>query len=597
MGRTKGTVIMRQDLLALTIDDLMTLSNRGIVKRSQQELQSGQLTFELSEDENGNVSVNWSDQIECRLPIDRPLQESICTCPATSICRHLIRSVLVYQEFSSQTDNNQKIESQAEASSSQWNPGEISDETLTRFFKKTLNKIRQQFDEGQVISLTRSSKPIAQIHTLSCTVRFLVAGDLRYTHCDCAESAPCSHVPLAVWAFRLLEIDRSSGIVSTRQTAYPIPTNLLDDIEKRLEQFVQTGISGAAQSWRDQVRRLELRCRENSLIWLAEILSELVQEFDRYIIHDARFSPQHLTELIGELCIRSDAIRSNTDAVPQLFIRGSQADRTLEVGSARLIGLGCGVQIKHHSVELTAYCQDVDSGAIVALCRNFPDPPDSSEPAKDFDRLAQTSIVKGISLAQIGTGKLLIKGGKRTPSHQFLPGRAPVSFNPQAYQWEMLRSSVLVEDFIELADRLSSRPPASLRPRRLSENLFVCKVATVEAAAFNSIDQTVEATLRDRSGNRMRLIHPYTSRGRSGTEVLLSALNQQPEAVFVAGQVVLSAEGLIIAPIALILQRSNSRFMLQPWLDSSGSAPSPNHNPSFAHLPIPHLPISPTSRN
>ena len=35
---------MRQDLLALTADDLVLLANRGLVKRAQQEVQSAELT-------------------------------------------------------------------------------------------------------------------------------------------------------------------------------------------------------------------------------------------------------------------------------------------------------------------------------------------------------------------------------------------------------------------------------------------------------------------------------------------------------------------------------------------------------------------------
>lgn len=581
---------MRQDLLALTIDDLITLSNRGIVKRSQQELQSGQLTYELNEDNNGNVTVNWSDEVECKLLSDRTLSNSQCTCPATTLCRHLIRSVLVYQQAKQQGNEANG----SPAPSAPWNPGDITDETLAQYFKKTtLSKLKNQFDAGHVVSLTRSSKPLAHIHTLSCTIRFLVANDIRYTHCDCAESAPCSHVPLAVWAFRLLKATQSSGIVSTHQTADPVPTALLDEIEQQLEQFAQVGMSGASQALCDRLCRLEIRCREQGLIWLAEIISELVQEYVCYVDRDARFSPQHVTELIGELCIRSDAIRHDTGAVPQLFVRGSQADRVMEVGSARLIGLGTGVQLKQHSAELTAYCQDVDSGTIVAIRRNFPDPPeDATEPAKDFSQLAQTPVIKGVSLAKLGTGQLLVKGGKRTPSYQFLPGRTPLSFNPQAYQWESLRPPALVEDFTELSAHLNNLPPASLRPRRLTENLFVCQVATVEMVTFNTAEQTVQAILRDRQGNSIALIHPYTNRGREGTEALLTSLSQHPEALqFVAGQVHLGSQGIAVAPISLILQQSSGRIMLQPWIERYQASPiiGGDSIPMPPISPLPHI--------
>ena len=47
------------------------LSNRGLVRRAQQELQSGELTFELLEDDAGTVTVRWSDGTECVLPAQR----------------------------------------------------------------------------------------------------------------------------------------------------------------------------------------------------------------------------------------------------------------------------------------------------------------------------------------------------------------------------------------------------------------------------------------------------------------------------------------------------------------------------------------------
>ena len=39
----------RHDLLALTIDDLVLLANRGLVKRAQAEVQSGELEVALDE--------------------------------------------------------------------------------------------------------------------------------------------------------------------------------------------------------------------------------------------------------------------------------------------------------------------------------------------------------------------------------------------------------------------------------------------------------------------------------------------------------------------------------------------------------------------
>src|SRR5262249_7816299 len=157
---------------------------------------------------------------------------------------------------------------------------------------------------------------------------------------------------------RLLDPGQASGLISTRPISLPVPLPLLDDLEAALVEFAGAGVAGSGQALLDRLRRMESRCRSECLVWPAEILAELVRQCEAYAGHDARFSPPRVAELAGELCARSDAIRHDTGAVPQLFVRGSSADQATEVGSARLIGLGCGARLRRGGVELAAYLQD-----------------------------------------------------------------------------------------------------------------------------------------------------------------------------------------------------------------------------------------------
>ena len=578
----------RPDLLALKNDDLIVLSNRGLVKRASKELDAGDLSYELTEDEAGNVTIKWSDNIECLIPANTTLNESRCSCPATTICRHLIRSVLAYRQTVTAdlradlaadgiTDGGRDLtdlgtDGAADlAAGKVWNPGEIKDEELAKHYQKTtLNRINKEFASGHVIELIKSSKPTAHFHTLSFTLRFLVPGDIRYTHCDCAEPAPCSHVPLAVWAFRQLEDNQMGGVISTNKSPFPVPISLLDDIEQNVRELAISGFANLSPLAIARWRRLETKCRDENLIWSAEIIAELLEDHQRYLSHDARFSPTQIVDRLGELCIRSDAIRNDTGAVPQLFIRGSSADQLTTMGSSRLIGLGCGVQMQQHSVTLSAYLQDMNSGTVVAVCRDFTDPPEESQQTpKTCYQLAQTNVIKGISLASLGAGQLLINGGKRSPSYQFIPGRAKATANPQTFNWETLRAPVLAEDFAEIYNHLRTVPPASLRPRRLTENVRVCAIKSVEAVEFSTAEQCVKAVLGDNRGDRALLIHPYHHRSREGTETLLSTLTCKPPESwrFIAGKFHLGSQGLIIEPISLIFEEGDRRKILQPRVD------------------------------
>ncbi|MGB8699766.1 MAG: hypothetical protein WCD18_10150 [Thermosynechococcaceae cyanobacterium] len=566
----------RADLLALTLDDLTVLSNRGLVKRAQRELESAEFTYQYAESDDGTVTLRWSDDFDCTLPANRVICDRHCTCTATTICRHLIRSVLAYQrQFAvltadplpaAQPDNDTSVD----PSNQPWNPGEISDSDLAQHFKATqLKQLQRQFDTNQVIELMCGIKPTARLHSSGHTLRFLVPGDLRYTYCDCAAPAPCSHVPLAIWAFRQLQPGQKSGIISTETLTEPAPIALLDDIEAALCELIKTGLRGLSDALFGRLQRLEQHCRSAVLIWPAEILVELLQECDRYRQRDARFSSSHVVELIGELCIRMDAIRNATVAVPQRFIRGTQNDRVTELGAARLIGLGCGVQTHQQNIRLTSYFQDTDSGAVMAFSRNFTDVPSTqAEPPKEFWQFAQTKVLKQTSMEQIGAGQLLLKSGKRSPDFQLLPGRSQIIINPQTFQWESLRAPLLVDNFADLQDRLRLLPPSSLSPRRQTETLQVFSVHRVKSVDFCVVEQAVVTELEDSVGNEAKLFFPYHHRAHLGVDTLISSLTQMTP-LFIAGNVYLKLNQVVIIPISLVFQADVSRILLQPWIHSN----------------------------
>jgi hypothetical protein len=562
----------RPDLLALTPDDLAALTNRGTVKRAQREVEENEFTAELAEDPDGTVTARWSDGAECRLPAGAVLADGRCSCAATGLCRHLVRTVLAYQNRTAQapapnggTGVPPVVPPPAVRPS--WDPGAIADDELARHYRPAaFAKLREEFRRGVLVELVRGAKPSARFHLQACLLRFLVPGDVRYTHCDCADPAPCPHVPLAVWAFRRLDPSRQAGVIASAETAPPVPVALLDALEAAALELCEFGVSGAPAAWADRLMRLEEACRGGDLVWPAEVLAELHEQRERYAAHDALFAPERVADLLGELLVRCDAIRRDTGALPQLLIRGPSSNRPMAIGSARLIGLGCGVRAARKRVEMTVYLQDTDSGGMVAFGRDFAD--EEGQEPRPFAELARVTALKRSTFAAVGAGQILLRGGKRTAGFRLLPARAEASVQPQAFAWEALRPPVLVEDFAELDARLDALPPASLRPRRVAEDFHVLPVAGVEAARFDGPTQCVEAVLRDAGGRGVLLSHPYTSRGRDGAEALLARLLAAPDKLrFVSGPVRRSAAGLLVRPVCLVWQDGTTRTALQPWIE------------------------------
>lgn len=552
---------LRQDLLVLTAADLADISNRGTVKRATKELDQQKVTYDLV-DVEGTLTVTWSDGPVSVLPAGRTVADGDCDCPATGMCRHLIRAVLAYQALHEGESADGPV-----APIEPWNPGDISDETLAELFSsRMLASLRTTFEEGLVVEVLRSTKPVARFHKLRHTIRFLVPGDARYSQCDCAEKAPCRHAALAVWAFRELG-GRDAAIVDTQAGEY-VDANLIAETEEAVRLLVETGVANTPTTTMDRLRAVEKRLRNASLVWPAEILLDLRRQYDHYHSHDARFSPDMLCDLVGELMIRFDALRNPDLPVPALFVRGHKDDQDARLGQSRLIGLGCGVRNRQNSVEILALMQDDSSGTVVAVSRHFPDPTDEEVEPEDLSRLGSKLVVKGRDLTTIGAGQLVIKTGKLYSDHRLSLGRSTASVYAQNYAWEELRPPVHAEAFAEVRARLAQLPPASLRPRRLGEDLQVVRVHGIDNVRFSAREQAVRARVRDEHGATAELFHPYTTRNRHGTERLLNWLNRSGDRLlYIAGPCRLGAAGLIISPTGLVFDGPVSRTLIQPWVD------------------------------
>lgn len=96
-----GAAATRADLLALSPDDLATLTNRGTVKRAQKEVEAGEPRATIEEEPGGRVVVRWSDGIVCEFRAGGTIHDAKCSSNSPGISRHVVRSVLCYQRHHS----------------------------------------------------------------------------------------------------------------------------------------------------------------------------------------------------------------------------------------------------------------------------------------------------------------------------------------------------------------------------------------------------------------------------------------------------------------------------------------------------------------
>ncbi|WP_442509987.1 hypothetical protein SH528x_001592 [Novipirellula sp. SH528] len=604
----------RVDLLSLSSDDLASLTNRGTVKRAQRELDEGLWSYEINESEDDSavhdLIVTWSDGTVCQFVSGQTIHEANCSSGSIGISRHVIRSVLAYQRHVVNAAPSDKGETDevgldgttvhddqnTAATSSAWDPGQISDDDLVQHFRKaTITRARKVFDDGVLVELTRGEKPTARFLHESCTVRFPVPGDARYARADCAAAMLPQWTAMAVWAFRELDPKRNAGLISLGQNELPLPNDELDRLEELIIEFCSDGMSGCSATWPQRLSRLEKQLRGCGMVWPAELVLQLIHQHECYTQQDARFSPLETVRLIGELIARSRSIRSQNGSVPQPLVRGNKSDRRTDIKAGRFVGLGLGVRPSRSQTKMLAYFQDVDTGTVVAVQRVFADlDPKSQAMPKSFVELAAHSLSRGVSLGGAAMSQMMLGSGKRTATDELiLPrGSGKLTINPQTFQWEHLQPPLAIDHFQQARERFELLPPDWLRPLRYTENLHVLKVTRISDSDFDVVHQQLTATMHDANSESARIIFPYHHRGDAGfTELSNMLATRGSDARFVCGHVRWVHQQLEIEPISIVFESADqSRQAVSTWLGGGGEVQA-EASPADSELNLPQSTI------
>ena len=205
----------RADLLALTADDLAALTNRGTVKRARASRGGGRRGREADDGTVIGLRRRRDGGAAGRRAAGG---RAAAPAPRSGLPPHRAR-VLAYAETARCRP----------AAESRWTRGDVDRRSASPALRPAALRrghTGRPWRDGDIV---RSAKPIALLHDVEATVRFLVPRDLAYARCDCADPPPCEHVVPAVHAFRALDRRaQESGLIELAPAAAsPSPRCLL----------------------------------------------------------------------------------------------------------------------------------------------------------------------------------------------------------------------------------------------------------------------------------------------------------------------------------------------------------------------------------
>ncbi|MEU9112548.1 hypothetical protein AB0D04_12300 [Streptomyces sp. NPDC048483] len=549
----------RDDLLTLTPDALAALANRGLVKRAAKALDAGTApAIEVGED--GTVHGRFDDGVTAALPLDADLQTASCTCAAPGVCRHRIGLVLAYQrQFARPTADEDS------APFTPWSPGAVDDDTLTALYgAPALAAARRTLTSGFPARLVRATPadPVARAELRSCTVRFLVPGEVRYAHTDAADAARHEMIVLAVWAFRAAdERGLDAGDVpldvggAPQDPAAPGTDPGLAAVLALVDDLLLDGARHAGAVATASLRRAARDLDGQGLRWPAAALTDLVAQLDAYRDRTTGHRPERLAELLTELHARHRAT-VNGGAGPRSRVLGSDEPVETPLRRVRLTGLGC--RIGGTDTERTAevFFAHPDSGTVLVLRKRWPVPEPADAPLTGA-QLA-TRRLGGTPLRTLATGQVVSESAARSASRvvrlaSSRVARTRVTPLGGTRPWESLPASVTAPDLATLERQLAALPPRLIRPRVEAELVRAVPVAEVRAIGYDPGDQRLDAVIADADGRTALVSATYDGARPAALDCLAAALDGEfgtPR--YLSGPVRRAGGRITISPLAVL---------------------------------------------
>jgi hypothetical protein len=544
---------MRADLLALTPESLAALANAGLVKRAQKELQQGKAPA-IAEDDDGVVTGTFEDGAVARLIPGVPLRDCPCSCGATSICRHRVATALAYP-----TTNGGPA-----GPASPWSPGAIADDSLrARLGERTFDRAVQKRAAG-VIEIRRDAVPSAHLST--CTVRFLVAGELAHASCDCEARHDCEHLALAVWAFReadakspdarSLIVELPSAAASSQASVLELRGEALDEAVSLAAGVIVTGVVNTSESVAQRFALAKRSLAARGLTWPLTAIGDLEESLAAYRSRSSRFHPPDVAQVLTELYARRDAARRGGE-VPARAILGEGEALETRLDLARLVGLGARVEADGRDRHAEVYLADPQTAAVLVLRKRFVIP--ESETPPEAPVLASRRVASGVTLAGAATGQIVTRVARRMASRVVVLGEArggATSVLPQEGDWEQIPAPLRVSRFADLKTSWSSRAPRFLRPRIVAEDVHILRIAAVTDVAYLPGSQSLVATLIDADGDTLALSKAWRAVAPRALDVWVALFRGHYGKVrSISGEVQRGAHGFEVSPLAAVADR------------------------------------------
>lgn len=541
----------RPDLIALTDEGLIQLSNAGLVKRAVRELAAGTGPA-IAETAEGVIEARFVDGTLTRLAPGQGLANASCTCPSSGVCRHRIMLAVAYRAERAEAAGGTTPDREA------WSPASLDPEVFeATLAPSTRAELTRLLASRHTIRLDYGQTPTA--HLPMASVRFLVPGDLSYARCDCAQGQHCAHVALAIRGFHAAAGGRETTLGGGDAAADGGDRERLraacDAVITRL---VEAGIVAGPAAYEQPLAAALRHAHDCGAAQILLVLGALSEQVEAYEARSARYDERAVLRLAAELFARTRA----GDAAIALGI-GEPFETAM--GKSRLVSLGARLRQEGADIRASVLLADSDMGATMLIEKLFSPLP--AEKHAFHATVRRRQMAPGLPVAGVGRGQILTSVARRRADGLLSlgsgsGGRTQVMPRDAAFSFP---APLAAASLTPIATALRSRPISLLRPRRLCDTVHIFDIDAVLGQSWAPGRQIWEGAVRlCNDGGTLHLEREFDAAAPGATGILAAALSGSWGPVrHVAGPVRMEGGALVCTPWSL----SADRFIV-PDLDA-----------------------------
>ena len=490
---------------------IVSISNKGIYKRSVKDLEKARENISLAVKDTGLIEVKIEDAV---VELNVNIQNSKCTCPSSSICKHIVMALLYLKEF---YDNNQDGAEEIKEEAKEEIDETVFYEELKKLTgEKVLELVGKKNYNSLINSIFIRNEAVFEygdmltvfIASQSVKVYFPKENSIENAMCSCKEKGICSHKAYALISYLIKE-----GKITEEDTEYDKieigekEREIIQNLHLFISSIFDRGISGLTGNEISQAEKFYIQTYGIKLFAAADELKNLSSELGFYFSKNISFSNKRLMHILCSVYNRISALLVTEDNRKKLMLAGQRQEEKFNLDNIELMGLGAsGGLTKRNDLLVTAYfyCKDIKTILSMSTLRPY----ENSSQLGTLYNMGQVWS-NDLSFKEVSMSKMTLRDAKLSTGKVSSAKSTVCSIKGKTSEEDV--QEIAVSDYSFIGEELRKHKFKYFEPYSATKNIFLIKAEEIKNIEYDKIEQKLKFDSCDSNGNIITFDIKYSS--------------------------------------------------------------------------------------